>query len=70
MGHCLELHDLLAAKYVAARDKDRRFCREASRSGLADQATLLSRIDALTVDDERKLALRAVVIADFAAATG
>ena len=69
VGHCLEIHDLLAAKYVAARDKDRRFCREAVRRRLADQATLLERLAALPVDDERKRALRAVVISDFAEAT-
>ena len=69
VGHCLEVHDLLAAKYVAARDKDRRFCRDAARAGLADRATLLSRIDALAVDDERKRTLRAIVVTDFAAAT-
>ncbi|HSO39086.1 MAG TPA: DUF6036 family nucleotidyltransferase [Labilithrix sp.] len=69
VGHCLEIHDLLAAKYVAARDKDRRFCRDAVRRGLVDQATLFERIAALPVDDERKRALRTVVVSDFAAAT-
>lgn len=69
VGHCLELHDLLAAKYVAARDKDRRFCRDAVRRGLANQATLLERIATLSVNDERKRVLREEVVSDFAAAT-
>ncbi len=68
VGHCLEIHDLLAAKYVASRDKDRRFCRDAVRRGLADQATLLERLSALPVDDERKRSLRDVVLSDFAGA--
>ena len=68
VGHCLELHDLLAAKYVAARDKDRRFCRDAARRGLAHEATLLDRIARLPVDDERKRVLETEVVADFAAA--
>ena len=69
VGHCLEIHDLLAAKYVAGRDKDRRFCRDAVRRRLADQAQLLARIAGLPVDDERKAALRSVVLSDFAAST-
>ncbi len=69
VGHCLEIHDLLAAKYFATRDKDRRFCRDAVRRGLADQATLLERLAGLPVDDERKRALRTVAISDFAGAT-
>jgi hypothetical protein len=69
VGHCLEIHDLLAAKYVAARDKDRRFCRDAVRRGLVDRSTLLERIAALPVDDERKRDLRTDVMSDFAGAT-
>ena len=68
VGHCLEVHDLLAAKYVANRDKDQRFCRDAVGRGLADQVTLLERLAALPVDDERKRALRNDVISDFARA--
>lgn len=69
VGHCLEIHDLLAAKYVAGRDKDRRFCRDAVRRGLADEGRLLERVGALPVDDERKTALRSVVLSDFASPT-
>ena len=69
VGHCLEIADLLAAKYVAGRDKDRRFCRDAARCGLVDRATLLRRLAALPLEDERKRALRTVVVSDFAGAT-
>ena len=69
VGHCLEIHDLLAAKYVAGRDKDRRFCRDAVRRGLADEGRLLERVASLPVDDERKTTLRSVVLSDFAAPT-
>jgi hypothetical protein len=65
VGHCLEIHDLLAAKYVAGRDKDRRFCRDAARRRLADLQRLLERVAGLPIDDERRAAVRAVVIADF-----
>ncbi len=68
VGHCLELHDMLAAKYVAAREKDRHFCRSAVRRGLADEATLLRRIAELPVSEERKGALEKDVASDFAVA--
>lgn len=69
IGHCLEIHDLLAAKYVARRDKDRRFCIDALRRGLADRATLLERIATLPIDDQRKATIRSSVASDFAART-
>ena len=68
VGQCLELHDLLAAKYVAARDKDRRFCRDAVRRGLADEATLLERVAVLPVDDDRRRLIVAEVVHDLSAA--
>lgn len=69
VGHCLEIHDLLAAKYVAGRDKDRRFCRDAVRRRLAVRATLLGRIAALPLADERKRDLQSVAVSDFTAST-
>jgi hypothetical protein len=66
IGHCLEIHDLLAAKYVARREKDRRFCRDAARRGLVDRAVLLERVDALGLDDERKRTVLTDVQTDFA----
>ena len=58
VGHCLEIHDLLAAKYVAAREKDRRFCDAALRAGIVDRQILLSRVEALPIDDARKQTIR------------
>jgi hypothetical protein len=44
-GLCLEVHDLLAAKAIAGREKDVDFLREAARHRLADDTELLSRLD-------------------------
>jgi hypothetical protein len=43
-GLCLEVHDLLAAKAVAGREKDIDFIREAAKHGLAQKEELLSRL--------------------------
>jgi hypothetical protein len=43
-GYCLELHDLLISKYVANREKDRRYCRAAAAAGLANRAVLVERL--------------------------
>ena len=69
VGHCLEIHDLLAAKYAAGRDKDRRFCRDAVRKRLADRATVLDRLAALPLDAERKRQLQSLAVTDFAETT-
>lgn len=44
VGYCLEIHDLLVSKYVANREKDRRFCRAAAAAELADHKLLLERV--------------------------
>jgi len=49
-GHCLELHDLLVSKYVANRDKDRRYCKAAATAGLARKAVLLERLTQTAID--------------------
>jgi hypothetical protein len=60
-GLCLEINDLLLSKYVAARDKDRRFCKVALANALGDPAILLTRADDLPVDDAtRARVLRAI----------
>lgn len=43
-GYCLEIHDLLISKYIANRDKDRRFCLAAARARLAQRAVLDDRL--------------------------
>ena len=67
VGHCLEIHDLLASKYVAARDKDRRFCREAIVAGLPDRETLVRRIAELPIAAARRDAILRDVDRDLAA---
>jgi hypothetical protein len=49
-GWCLDVHDLLIAKYVAGRDKDLRFTAAAVEHGLANAATLRERLAATTLD--------------------
>jgi uncharacterized nucleotidyltransferase DUF6036 len=49
-GLCLEVHDLVLAKYVANRDKDRRFIVGAIRHRLVREQELLARVPTLPVD--------------------
>jgi hypothetical protein len=53
-GWCLEIHDLLLAKYAAARDKDHEFAAAALRHKLARSDTLVLRLAELPVDDARR----------------
>jgi hypothetical protein len=46
-GLCLEVHDLVLAKYVANRDKDRRFIASAIRHRLVRERELLARVPTL-----------------------
>lgn len=64
-GWCLDVHDLLVAKIIAGREKDRAFLEEAARQGLADEATLLARLEATTLSDARREAARATIVAAF-----
>jgi hypothetical protein len=54
VGWCLEPHDLVVSKYLAGRDKDLRFGREALTSGLVSASTLLARLAETDVDDARR----------------
>jgi hypothetical protein len=54
MGLCLEIHDLAVSKYVAGRDQDLAFVRSAHRHDLVDGPTLLRRLEATPLDDERR----------------
>ncbi len=69
-GLCLEIHDLLAAKTVALRDKDFAFLREAARHRLADRDTLLQRLATVEVETEVRKAARAAVLRAFQEAAG
>lgn len=56
-GWCLEPHDLVVSKLVAGRPKDDIFVREALAHGLVAVPTLLERLAATPVSEERRRAL-------------
>lgn len=58
-GWCLEPHDLVVAKYLAGREKDLRFGRDAIAHGIVQAATLLARLDDTEVDDALRVLARA-----------
>ena len=64
-GLCLEIHDLLISKYVAGREKDRRFARAAARHRLADRTMLLQRLKSTQLDDARREPIAAFTADDF-----
>ena len=66
-GYCLEPHDLVSAKHVAGRDKDRVFTRELARRGIVSRATLLSLLDRTAVTESVRERIRAQIALDFAA---
>jgi len=51
-GLCLEIHDLLAAKAAAGREKDIDFLKDAAKYQLASRDELLSRVKLLNADRE------------------
>lgn len=63
-GWCLEPHDLVVAKYLAGREKDVRFGREALACGLVRRATLLTRLEETEVDEARRTLARARIERD------
>lgn len=56
-GWCLEIHDLIAGKYVSARDKDIEFVRMAIKHGLVKEQILRNRLGMLDLDASRKEAI-------------
>jgi hypothetical protein len=64
-GYCLEPHDLVIAKHVAGRDKDRAFTRELARRGLVSRASLLSLLDRTAVTEGVRQRIRAQIAFDF-----
>jgi hypothetical protein len=66
-GLCLEVHDLLVSKYAAGREKDMAFARAVLRHRLADGLTLLRRLEATSLDPERRRRLAALVRRDLEA---
>jgi hypothetical protein len=60
-GLCLEVHDLLAAKAIAGREKDFAFLAEAARHRMADQEILLQRLATIEVEPALGEAARAAI---------
>jgi AcrR family transcriptional regulator len=58
---CLEAHDLVLAKCAAGRDRDWEFALSALHAGLVDGDELLTRIDAMALDQSRRAHVRAMV---------
>lgn len=58
VARCLEIHDLVLAKCVAARDRDWEFADDALAADLVDRGTLLSRIADLPADGPTRIAIR------------
>jgi hypothetical protein len=65
-GFCLELHDLLISKYVANREKDRRYCSAAARASLAQRVLLEERLSETEMDSERRALVHSLIARDFA----
>lgn len=67
-GWCLEIHDLLIAKAVAGREKDRVFVRDVARHRLVDEATARARLATTTLDAALRERVEHTLAAGFAAA--
>jgi hypothetical protein len=63
---CLETHDLVLSKYVADRDKDRRFIEAAIAAGYLQKETLLTRLPTMPLDDAQAERIRVRIAHDFA----
>ena len=64
-GYCLELHDLLISKYVANREKDRRYCRAAAKVGLATRSILEQRLSDTEIPPELRSLVSMLIAQDF-----
>jgi hypothetical protein len=67
-GWCIEVHDLVAGKYVSAREKDLQFISGVIAEGLVERDVLLARVNALRVDESVKNQIRERVVRDFSKA--
>lgn len=64
------MHDLAISKYVAGREKDRKFTRELARHGMTRKATLLKRFDQTKIDLALRKAVRGRIERDFPGKSG
>lgn len=53
-GWCLDIHDLIAGKYLSARDKDLEFVRTAIKQGLVKDQVMRERIELLNIEASQK----------------
>jgi hypothetical protein len=65
-AYCLEPHDLLIAKYVANRPKDREFCQALARSGLVAAKVLRDRLAKTDIEDQRRALIFSLIESDYA----
>ena len=65
VGLCLEVHDLLIAKYFAGREKDHEFCGAVVAAGLAARATVIDRLRHTEVDAASVERIARAIDADF-----
>jgi hypothetical protein len=64
-GWCVEIHDLIAGKYVSSREKDLQFIAAVLGKGLVEEEVLLARIEALRIDEALRRRIRERAMADF-----
>ena len=66
-GLCLDIHDLAISKYVAGREKDRKFTRELVKHGMVRRDVLMDRERETDLSPELRKLVRARVARDFKA---
>jgi hypothetical protein len=64
-GWCLDIHDLIAGKYLSARDKDLEFALTAIKQGLVKEHILRERIEMLNIDSSQKTRILDRLPSDF-----
>lgn len=64
-GWCLEVHDLVASKIIAGREKDVEYLRHALDSGIVDRDVLLERVQSMPIDLATRSAAEGRVRATF-----
>jgi len=66
VGLCLDIHDLVLAKYAAGREKDREFNRALVRNRCVSRRKLTGLVRSMPIDDEMKGIILARIKSDFA----
>ena len=64
-GWCLEIHDLVAGKYVSGREKDLEFNALMIGHSMVKRDILLKRVDDLRIAEELKEEIRQRLVSDF-----